>query len=123
MSRQLIWRALLLVALLASGCDEVGFVDRVVIVNDTSYTASVEVSGEAGGWVALTTVSPGATREVREVIDQGDEWTFRFAYAGHEPVEMTVVRSDLASAGWRIQVPDELEQSLRGAGVAPPPSA
>ncbi|MDQ3646395.1 MAG: hypothetical protein M3345_05600 [Actinomycetota bacterium] len=116
--RFLLW---VLTALLLAACDNVNFVERVEIVNGTSYTARVDVSGEDGGWLALATVSAGSSREVREVIDQGPTWTFRFVYAGYDPVELTIARPDLVDAGWRVEVPDELEERLRDAGVAPPP--
>ena len=128
MSRQLIRRALGTLAVLAAAalllpvaCDGVTFVERVVFVNETDYPASVDVRGESGGWLDLTTVSAHETREVEEVIDQGPSWTFRFTYGSHDPVEVTIGRHELIDGGWRVEVPEELEENLRAQGVPPPP--
>jgi hypothetical protein len=107
--------------LLLSACDDVSFIDRIVLINDTDYHANVDVRGPTGGWLGLTTVRAGATSEVGEVIDQGDVWTFRFTYGTHDPVELEVTRKELVDASWRVQVPSELEENLRDEGVPPPP--
>lgn len=111
----------LAVVTLGAGCAEVSFVERVVIVNNTIYEPHVQVRGSTGGWLLLTTVPPRSTREVREVIDQGDLWVFRFTYARYEPFDLEVSRQELAEAGWRVEVPQELEDALRDQDVAPPP--
>lgn len=103
-----------------AGCSGVRFVDKVEIANDTSYRASVDVRGRTGGWLALTTVRAGETDVVEDVIDQGDQWTFRFSYAGIS-VETMTSRAALADSDWRVEVPDELEESLQDEGVPPPP--
>lgn len=115
-------RTLLLFAvlLLFFACDASAFVDRVVIANDSAYPANVAVRGQSGGWMPVATVSSGQTRSVEEVIDQGESWTFRFAYAGHE-VEVEVSREELVRREWRVEVPDELEQRLRADDVSAPP--
>ena len=95
--------------------------ERVEIVNETSYSAKVEVSGSDRGWLVLTTVSPRSTIEVNEVIDQGDRWSFRFSYGTQEPVDVEVSRAELAEAGWQVEVPLELEEQLRAEGIVPPP--
>lgn len=102
-------------------CDGVSFVERIAFVNETDYSANVDVRGEDGGWLGITTVQPHETREVGMVIDQGDRWTFRFAYGGHDSVEVEISKKELIDAGWRVEVPTELEEKLRAAGVAPPP--
>jgi hypothetical protein len=113
---------LLLAALLVlPACDAVTFVERIILVNDTEYSADADVRGESGGWLDLTTVEARETGEIREVIDQGSRWTFRFSYAHYDPVEVTVNKKDLIEAGWRVEVPIELEENLRAAGVPPPP--
>ncbi len=102
-------------------CGNVSFVERVAIVNETVYDASVAVSGDEGGWLGLTTVTAQDTREVREVIDQGETWTFRFSYGRHDPVELRVSRDELADSDWVVEVPVEFEENLRDEGVPPPP--
>lgn len=113
--------SLLVAAFLLAACDGAAFVDRLVVVNDTSYDSHVEVRGGSGGWLGVTMVPAGSTREVQDVIDQGATWIFRFSYAAYEPVEVEIARSELVDAGWRVEVPEELEQDLRGEGVPPPP--
>jgi hypothetical protein len=107
--------------LLLSACDGVTFVERVVVVNETDYSANVDVRGSGGAWLGLTTVSAHDSREVGQVIDQGALWTFRFSYGKQDPVELDISRDELVEAGWRVEVPSELEENLRAEGVAPPP--
>lgn len=111
---------LLIVLTLFSGCSDVRFVDKVEIANDTSYPANVDVRGRTGGWLGLTTASSGEVNVVEDVIDQGEQWTFRFAYAGIE-VETTTTRKALADSDWRVEVPDELQDRLQEEGLPPPP--
>lgn len=106
---------------LGAGCGGPGFVDQVDIVNPTRYPAAVDVRGRTGGWVDLTTAPAGETREVSEVIDQGEIWTFRFSYGDHAVVDITKSRSELADAEWRVEVPRELEDELQAEGVPIPP--
>jgi hypothetical protein len=107
--------------MLLTACNGVSFVERVLLVNETEYSANIDVRGEGGGWLSLSTVSANETREVGDVIDQGPTWTFRFSYGSHDPVEVTVGKQELIDAGWRVEVPEELEENLRAEGVPPPP--
>ena len=113
--------ALVVLLLLSAACNDVSFVDRVVLVNDTDYHANVAARGSSGGWLSLATVSAGETREVEEVIDQGEVWTFRFWSGSHDPVELEVSKKELVAANWEVRVPTELEENLRDEGVPPPP--
>ena len=122
MWRQGKWRvSLCLVGLLLGACDGVTFVERIVVVNDTAYATYVDVRGQSGGWLGLAPAPAGASTDVRKVIDQGESWEFRFSYGTHDPVVVEVSRSELVDADWRVEVPAELEESLRDAGVPPPP--
>lgn len=103
-----------------TACSDVEFIDKIHIGNPTDYNASVDVRGEGGGWLALTTVVANETRTVEQVIDQGSSWTFRFSYAGHE-VASKYKRDALVESGWRLEVPSEFETQLRDAGVEEPP--
>ena len=107
--------------LLLAACDNVQFVEHVVLVNETDYPANIDVKGDRGGWLGLTMVSADETREVREVIHQGSSWTFRFRYATFEPVELTLTEEELIDADWSVEVPVEFEENLRAEGVVPPP--
>jgi hypothetical protein len=115
-------RALLVATLLVlSACESVSFIDRVVIINNTDYTAQTDVRGRGSGWLALATVGADETREVGQVIDQGELWIFRFAYGVNDPVEVEISRKELVDANWEIEVPSEFEEGLRDEGVPPPP--
>jgi hypothetical protein len=115
--------ALGICSILAAACSQVAFVDEVTIVNDTAYSANVDVTGGArDGWLGLTTVGPESTRTVGEVIDQGDTWIFRFDYVGMHVEELEVSRRDLERNEWRVSVPESFEDRLRDTGVPPPPS-
>ncbi|MDQ3940457.1 MAG: hypothetical protein M3238_03795 [Actinomycetota bacterium] len=109
------------VLLLLGSCNDVTFVDRVIITNDTDYSATVDVRHDGGGWLGLTTVPARQTRTVEEVIDRGDSWTFRFAYGSRDPLLIEMSRDQLIDAGWRVEVPLEFEENLRDEGVLPPP--
>jgi hypothetical protein len=109
-------------SILAAACSEVAFVDEVTIVNDTAYSTNVDVTdGARDGWLGLATVGPESTRTVREVIDQGDIWIFRFDYVGMHAEELEVSRRDLERNEWRVSVPENFEARLREMGVPPPP--
>jgi hypothetical protein len=111
-----------LVFLLSAACSEVSFVDEVTIVNNTDYSANVEVTDRArDGWLGLTTVQPQSTKTVERVIDQGEMWIFRFDYAGKHQEEVEVTRPDLERNDWTVEIPQSFEQRLRDLGVVPPP--
>ena len=108
---------------LVVGCSDVAVVDEVTIVNDTAYSTKVDVTdGARDGWLGLATLGPGSSRTVREVIDQGDIWIFRFDYIGKHAEELEVSRRDLERNEWRVSVPESFEERLREMGVPPPPS-
>lgn len=113
--------AVLGMSLFIQSCENPTFVERVEILNDTEYTANVDVRGQRGGWLQLTTVEAHDRSEVREVIDQGSSWIFSFKYGPHDPVQTTLTKEELIDSDWQVQVPDEFQESLRAEGVPPPP--
>jgi hypothetical protein len=111
-------------ALLLEGaaCSDASFVEEVTIVNDTEYSANVDVTRKArDGWLGLTVVEPQSTETVEEVIDQGEVWIFRFDYVGKYGEEVEISRRELEGRGWTIEVPQSFEQRLRDLDVPPPP--
>jgi hypothetical protein len=107
---------------LLGACSDVSFVDEVTIVNDTEYSANVDVVGMTrDGWLGLTVVAPQSTTTVEEVIDQGEMWIFRFNYVGRYEEEVEISRRELEQNDWTIEVPQSLEQRLRDLDVPPPP--
>jgi len=114
--------AAIFVLLLGAACSNVSFVDEVTIVNDTEYSANVDVTDSTReGWLALTTVGAQSTRTVEAVIDQGEVWIFRFDYVGKHQEEVEVSRRELEGNDWTVEIPESFEQRLRDLGVPPPP--
>jgi hypothetical protein len=108
--------------LVLAACADVPFIDEVTIVNETEYSANVDVRGrERDGRLGLTSVPARSTRTVDRVIDQGDLWIFSFDYGGKHEEEVEVSRGELQRSDWTIEVPTSFEQRLRELGVPPPP--
>jgi hypothetical protein len=93
----------------------------IVALNPTAFAANVDVRGDQrDGWVGLATVQPESDATVRDVLDQGERWIFRFSYSGYEE-EIELTRVDLDRARWRVEIPAGFEAELRSRGVPPPP--
>jgi hypothetical protein len=107
--------------LILAACSDASVVDQIRINNETDYKAHVEVTGAVrDGWLQLTFVRPDTTNTVGKVLDQGDDWVFRFSYAGHDE-EVELSRTELERSDWTVDVPLSFEEGLREAGVTPPP--
>jgi hypothetical protein len=92
-------------------------VDRLVIDNPYPWRVNVSaISTGRGGWHDLGAVDREGEHDFRELVDQGEAWTFRFSYAGQH-ADLRVSAGELEEAGWRIAVPDEVAVRLRSAGV------
>jgi hypothetical protein len=105
-----------------AACSDVSFVDEVTIVNDTEYSANVDVTdGTREGWLGLTSVEPQSTTTVEAVIDQGEVWILRFDYVGKHQQEVELSRRELERNDWTVEIPQSFEQRLRDLGVPPPP--
>jgi hypothetical protein len=99
-------------------------VSSFVVDNSTAWPASVSVRpAGSSGWLDVGTVAPVGSYEFRGVLDQGTRWEVRFRYAGRVETSITMDRSDLAAAGWKVQVPAEVERQARQAGLSPAPPA
>jgi hypothetical protein len=95
-------------------------VDRITIVNPTGYDLDVEVAGpEGGGWLPLSIAEARSERVAEEVIDQGEVWMFRFLHWGDSVAELSLTRAGLVRDGWRVEVPEEVEERLRQLGRPP----
>lgn len=96
------------------------FVDRVSVVNRTGYDLDVDVSGASrDGWLPLSVSTAGTTDATRDVIDMHDTWVFRFSHEGVAAGELEVSRDQLATNGWKVQVPARVAQQLRTADQLP----
>lgn len=105
-----------------AACSSVSFVDEVAVVNDTEYSANIDVTSETrDGWLLLTSVEPHSTTIVKEIIDQGETWIFRFDYIGKYEQEVDFSRRELERSNWTIDVPQSFEQRLRDLNFSPPP--
>jgi hypothetical protein len=105
-----------------AACSGVSFVDEVAVVNDTEYSANIDVTGKIqNGWLLLTSMEPHSKTTVKEVIDQGETWIFRFDYIGKYKEEVEISRRELERSNWTIEVPQSFEQRLRDLKFSPPP--
>jgi hypothetical protein len=96
------------------------YVDEVTVANPHQWDVGVEVSGaERDGWLGMGTVDRTASHGFQQVIDQGQQWVFRFSYAGVDGGELVVPRSELEASGWKVTVPEQFAERMRAAGVGP----
>lgn len=112
--------ASLFVLFLMVGCDDVSFIERIVIVNSTDYNVVVDVTGaDDDAWLGLGIAHRNTETAKEQVIDQGETWIFRFSYAGEDLGEERISRSDLVRNKWRYQIPERVGQTLKEKGYAP----
>lgn len=111
-------RCIMALALLLAGCSEPpSTVDRITIVNTTGYDLEVQVTGLGrDGWLPLAIVEHQSDHLIQEVIDLGEGWTFLFLHWGDPVGEVSVTRAELRRGGWRVEVPEEVEERLRDLG-------
>jgi hypothetical protein len=89
-------------------------------VNHTAYAFDVEVADkQADDWMPLGTTDDHTTVNIGSVFDQGSTWTFRFSVQGTILGTVVESRSDLASAGWNVEVPQRFADQIHSEGVAP----
>lgn len=98
-----------------------GTVARITFENPTPYALDIEVSGGHGGWTSAGSVRQNSTADVKEVIDHGDVWVFRFDSQGASGGELRLSRTELEASGWRVSIPAEVGARLAGAGAPPNP--
>jgi hypothetical protein len=88
-------------------------VDRITVANPTEYDLEVHVTGEErDGWLPLIIVEARSEDIVRGVIDQGDLWIFQFRHLGDAIGQTSVSREELERSGWRVEVPESVEERL-----------
>jgi hypothetical protein len=113
-------RRLIAAALLAACSGTPATVDRLTVVNPTDYDLDVHVmGGDREVWVPLAIVAARSEDVVEDVIDQGDQWTFRFLHWGDSLAERSLGRAELERNGWRVDVPPEVGERLRELGRPP----
>ncbi len=86
--------------------------------NPTRYLINVDVTGaERDGWLGVGAFGRERTRTVEELADQGLQWVFSFSCGGAKGGAVAVSRDELVRDGWRMGVPGDVAQRLRGAGL------
>lgn len=102
-------------------------VREITLVNESEYSMTVQVGGEGGeggegdGWSGLGLVRREDERSVRDVLDQGGQWTFSLDAQGHHVGELRIERSDLEARDWTVTIPTQIADRLREEGVPPSP--
>jgi hypothetical protein len=90
--------------------------------NRSAYAMEVEVTGaRRDGWLRLGTAERGSTTVMSDVVDQGDEWIFRFASQGLDGGEARVGKAELVRDGWRVTIPGSIADRLAAQGAPPTP--
>ena len=97
-------------------------VSGITVDNSTRYDLSIAVrSGESDSSMAVGSARRSATTTFREVIDQGDAWTFQFSAQGEVGGEVRIAKADLEKAGWKLTVPATVSEDLQAKGAEFPP--
>jgi hypothetical protein len=96
-------------------------VPELAIDNRTPWPLSIGIRSDSGGWVPIGVASAKSGTTFTETPDPGERWQVRYTYGGIEVVS-SVQRSEVATDGWTISVPAELQEALEAAGTpdAPP---
>lgn len=98
------------------------FVERISFVNRGPYDIQVEVSDDdEGRWMSVTTADAASTSVGLDVIDQGAIWVLRFRAQSRDAGQLRITRAELQQAGWTVEVPQAVTDSLREAGAPPTP--
>jgi len=98
-----------------------GTISQLTVVNPSHWAARVAVASTPGGAaVPVGTVEAQADRAFQGVLDHSGTWVLKFSYLGVNE-ELAISRSDLAKAGWKVQIPDAFGARLQQAGTAPTP--
>jgi hypothetical protein len=93
-------------------------VDHVTIKNGSEFDLNIDAtSASHDGWTPVGIALAHADTDMRDVIDHGDVWVFRFTGQGHDAGELRITRADLAASNWSLTVPASVAQQLRDAGV------
>ena len=98
------------------------FVERVTVINPTSYDLLIEVSdGHGDGWLTLGVAESENSTNIGEVYDRGRQWTFRFIAQTMNGGRLTITRAELQRTNWRVEIPAAVGDTLSEAGAPLPP--
>ena len=97
-------------------------VARVTFVNNSDDTIDVAVNdADLSGWINLGPVRPDSTSTVREVVEQGPTWVFRFTGQGVEGGKLVMTRRALVTSRWRVVIPARVIERI-GRDARPDPT-
>lgn len=91
-------------------------IDRLSVTNPSEYQIRLAVGNSKLGYVDAE-----ASREYRDVFDQGDRWVLTFASQSIEAGTIEVDRSVLADNNWTVVIPNDIIEILRAAPIEPAP--
>lgn len=81
--------------------------------NRTRVAVTVHVNNASRhGWVAVGTVDPESRATMREVIDQGDVWRFRFEVGPDRIGEIRRTSAELRAAHGKVTIPADAADEL-----------
>ncbi|MFN3217678.1 MAG: hypothetical protein ACE367_14380 [Acidimicrobiales bacterium] len=101
--------------------DEPARVD-IAFSNSTVYDMTISTrAADDEAWLPLGTIGRGTERSIALVLDQGDDWVFRFQSQGVVAADIEMGRAALEADGWRVVVPAAVEQDLIDQGASPSP--
>ncbi len=106
--------------LLLAACDDVSYVERLVLVNPTDYSVLVDVKGEDDtSWLPLGIADRNIETVNEKLVDVGPNWVFQFSYAGEQLSQDRISRHDLIRSRWRYEIPERVGQILKEKSYAP----
>jgi hypothetical protein len=123
-----LWIALGLVAVLglivvSRLVPDAATVDRVTVRNGTVYDLDVDATGAGrDGWTPVGIAIARSDTSMKDVIDSGDVWIFRFSGQGRDGGELRVTRSQLEADDWEVSVPASVGDRIRASGAPPSPA-
>jgi hypothetical protein len=120
MNRHRLWRTLPLglLAVLLYGCTSASYVPKIEIENPTDYDLMVDVrGGDDSSRLQLGIAKKGRGSVTEQVIDLGEDWVFTFEYLDEEAGSVSLKRSELESARWKVVIPAEIGNRLKEKGV------
>ncbi len=97
-------------------------VDRVTIRNPTEYDLDVDAGTAGDGWTPVGIAIARSDTTIKDVIDVGDSWTFRFTGQGRDGGQVPVTREQLAANDWNFDVPASVGDRIRATGAPPSPA-
>ena len=97
-------------------------VDQLTVKNPTKFDIAVAVNGGGDeGWMPVGSVRRATTATFKDVVDQGDTWTFQLSAQGKDGGEVEISKADLAKAGWHFEIPQSVSDKLLAEGAEFPP--